>query len=161
MRYEPLEEDWGMGAGDDLEKLEIADSARRKFLMDGKMDKMTSSNSRQTTIRVWTLEETMCRRILENLVEGTVRKSTFMTSLQEDLEIAWVSRQEPLCEEMANQEKPGPEGRKEEVPDIPEGSKPGVDEEKETIPEGWKGDEPEEVRRDRTTGCTYHQTSRR
>ena len=41
MRYEPLEEDWGMGAGDDLEKLEIADSARRKFLMDGKMDKMT------------------------------------------------------------------------------------------------------------------------
>ena len=70
-----------------------------------------------------------------------------------------MSRQEPLCEEMANQEKPGPEGRKEEVPDIPEGSKPGVDEEKETIPEGWKGDEPEEVRRARTTGGTYHHTS--
>ena len=92
MRYEPLEEDWGMGAGDDLERLEIADSARRKFLMDGNMDKMTNSNSRQTTIRVWTLEVTMCRRTLENLVEGTVRKSTFMTSLQEDLKIAWVSR---------------------------------------------------------------------
>ena len=31
--------------------------------------------------------------------KGAVRKSTFMTSLQKDLEIAWLSRQEPLCEE--------------------------------------------------------------
>ena len=81
MRYEPLEEDWGMGARDDLERLELEDSARRKFLMDEKMDKMTGSNSRQTTIRVWTIEETMYRKIVEHLVEGTVKKSTFTTSL--------------------------------------------------------------------------------
>ena len=85
MKYETLEEDWGLGAGEDLERLEMRDSARMKFLMDGKMDKLTSSNSRQTTIRVWTKEESMCRKMLENLVEETVKKSTFMNSLQDDL----------------------------------------------------------------------------
>ena len=76
MKYETLEDDWGMGAGEDLERLEREDSARRKFLMDGKMDKLTSSKSRHTTIRVWTMEESLCRKILENLVVGTVKKST-------------------------------------------------------------------------------------
>ena len=68
MKYETLEEDWGLGAGEDLERLEMEDS-----------------NSRQTTIRVWTKEESMCRKMLENLVEETVKKSTFMNSLQDDL----------------------------------------------------------------------------
>ena len=86
MKYETLEEDWGLGAGEDLERLEMEDTARRKFLMDGRMDKLTSSNSRQTTIRVWTKEESMCRKMLENLVEEIVKKSTFMNSLKDDLE---------------------------------------------------------------------------
>ena len=81
MKYETLEDDWGMGAGEDLERLESENSARKKFLMDGKVDKLTSSKSRQTTIRVWTMEETLCRKIIESLMEGTVKKSTFMTSL--------------------------------------------------------------------------------
>ena len=96
MKYEPLEDEWGMGAGEELDRLEETESAKRRFLMDGEIDKMAGSSSRQTTIKVWTLEETMCRKILENLVEGTVRKSNFMTSLRDNLEIAWVSRQEPL-----------------------------------------------------------------
>ena len=80
MKYETLEGDWGLGAGEDLERLEMDDSARRKFLMDGKMDKLTSSNSRQTTIRVMTKKESMCKQMLENLVEETVKKSTFRGS---------------------------------------------------------------------------------
>ena len=31
--------------------------------------------------------------------------------------------------------------------------------EEEITPEGWKGDEPKELRRARTTGCTLHLTS--
>ena len=68
MKYETLEDDWGMGAGEDLERLESENSARKKFLMDGKVDKLTSSKSRQTTIRVWTMEETLCRKVVESLV---------------------------------------------------------------------------------------------
>jgi hypothetical protein len=153
MKYETLEDDWGMGAGEDLERLEMYDSARRKFLMDGRMDKLASSKSRQTTIRVWTLEESLCREILENLVEGAVKKSTFMKNLQETLEMAWVSRQEPLDEEII------PEGRNEKEPDVPDGRKQADEQdaqEKETSPDGWKGDEPEVVRRARTTGGTDH-----
>ena len=43
-----------------------------------------------------------------------------------------------------------------------EGKEPGDHpdcQEKETDPEGWKRDEPEEVRRARTTGGTFHLTS--
>jgi hypothetical protein len=157
MKYETLEEDWGQGAGEDLERLEMEDSARRKFLMDGKMDKLAGSKSRQTTIRVWTMEESLCRKILENLMEETIRKSTFMDNLQEDLEVAWLSRQEPLHAD-------NPEGLKEKEPDVPDGRKLGEDqdqdgEKKKTSPEGWKGDEPEEERRARTTGSTHHHTS--
>ena len=36
MKYETLEDDWGMGAGEDLERLESENSARKKFLMDGR-----------------------------------------------------------------------------------------------------------------------------
>ena len=117
-----------------MERLESEDSARRKFLMDGKFDKMAGSNSRQTFIRLWTVEETICRKVLENLVEETVRKSMFMTSLQEELEVAWVSRQEPLCEERTGQKEPGQGGELEEVPIIPDGRKENLSEEKETIP---------------------------
>ena len=113
--------------------------------MDGQTDKMAGSSSRQTTIKVWTLEETMCRKILQNLVEGTVRKSSFMTSLQDNLEIAWVRRQEPLREELANkEEETSPEVRKEIVENVQEENEPEKDEprevqeskEKETIPIG-------------------------
>ena len=71
-----------MGTGEDLKRLELENSARKKFLMDGKVDKLTNSKSRQTTIRVWTVEETLCRKEVESLVKGAVKKSTFMTSLQ-------------------------------------------------------------------------------
>jgi hypothetical protein len=74
-----------MGAGEDLERLELENSARKKILMDGKVDKLTNSKSRQTSIRVWTVEETLCRKVVESLVKGAVKKSTLMTSLQEDL----------------------------------------------------------------------------
>jgi hypothetical protein len=94
--------------------------------MDGKMDRITGSNTRRTTIRVWTMEENMCRKIVENLVEGTVRKSTFMTSLHRGMVVAWVIRQEPLYVERTNPEEPSSEGRKEEVPDIPEGNLEGI-----------------------------------
>ena len=112
-----------MGAGEDLERLELKDSTRRKFLMDGQVDKMTGSKSRETTIRGWTMEEALCKKNVEKLVEGTVKKSTFMTSLKEDLEIAWLSRQEPLCEETILVGA--------EPEDIPECL------EEEIIPEGW------------------------
>ena len=170
-----------MGSGEDLERLEVEDSVRRKFLMDGKVDKMTSSKSIQTTIRVWTMEETLCREVVENLVEGTVRKSTFMTSLQEDLEIAWLSRQEPLCDEtilVGPEPESNPEGQEEEISSegwkgdepeevketlpegvMPEGDQEHREEENEISPEGWKGDEPEEVRCARATGGTHHQAS--
>jgi hypothetical protein len=62
MKYETMEEDWGQGAGEDLERLEMEDSAIMEFLMDGKIDKLAGSASRQTTIRVWTMEESLCRK---------------------------------------------------------------------------------------------------
>ena len=113
--------------------------------MDGKMDKRTSSKSRQTTVRLWTMEESLCRQIVKNLVEGTVKKSTFMSNLQEDLEIAWLSRQEPLCADSMEDEETTPEGWKEEEPDVPDERKPREEqdqdgEKKETSPEGWKWD---------------------
>ena len=122
----------------------------------------------------------MCRKIVENLVEGTVRKSTFMTNLQEDLEIAWLIRQEPLCDEtiLGPEPESNPEGQEEEISSegwkgdeqeevketlpegvLPEGDQEHREEENEISPEGWKGDEPEEVRCARTTGGTLHQTS--
>mgnify|MGYP007114561157 CR=1 FL=1 len=33
----------------------------------------------------------MCRKIVENLIEGTAKRSNFMSSLQEDLEMAWLA----------------------------------------------------------------------
>ena len=54
-----------------------------------------------------------------------------MTSLQEDLEIGWLSRQEPLCEETILVE-----AEPEIIPECPE---------EETSQEGWKGNEPDEV----------------
>ena len=80
MKYETLEEDWGNGAGDDLERIELEESARRSFLQDGQVDRKAGSNSRQTTIRIWKREELMCRKIVENLIEGTAKRSNFMYS---------------------------------------------------------------------------------
>ena len=149
MKYEPLEDDWGMGAGEELERLEETESAKRRFLMDGQVDKLAGQSSRQTTIRVWTLEETMCRKMLENLVEESVKKSKFMSSLQDNLEMAWVCRQEPLREEeeeMTSKKENIPEVKKEIVKDVQEENKSEkVDpregqenQKKETIPTGGK-----------------------
>jgi hypothetical protein len=152
-----------MGAGE-VGKVGKGGFSKKEVPNGWKMDKLKSSKPRQTTIRVWTMEKSLCRKILENLVEGTVKKSSFMTSLQDDLEIAWVSRQEPLCADSTENEETTPEGCNENEPDIPDGRKPGEDqdgEEKEASPEGLKGDEPEKERRARTTGGTHHHTSQR
>ena len=154
MKYETLEESWGDGAGEDLERIALEESAKRSFLQDGQVDRKAGSKSRQTTIRIWTREELMCRKIVENLIEDTAKRSNFMSSLQEDLEMAWLGRQEPLCEET----RAGKEVPEYHAVDQEEETKEEK-EEKEISPEGWKGDEPEEVRRARTTGGTLHQAS--
>ena len=147
MKFDTITEDWGNGIGEDMDKFEEQETARWKFLKDGETDKKAGTQTRQSTLRVWTGVELQCRELLNLIIDDCVTKEIFMSSLKEYLVVAWIANQEPL-----------------DVPDvITQGplvqAAVASGGEEETGPEGWKRDEPEEVRRARTTGGTDHPTS--
>ena len=130
-----------------MDKFEEQETARWKFLKDGETDKKAGTQTRQSTLRVWTGAELHCRKLLNLIVDDCVTKAIFMSSLKEDLVVAWIASQAPL-----------------DVTTLTSGTLLGVvpdvktqgqlvqaevaSEGKEgTGPEGWKRDEPEEVRR--------------
>ena len=69
LKYEKIEEDWGLGMGE-LDQIEQIEIAKTRFLASGTGHCMFGENKKQRTIRVWSETELWIRKMVRMLVEA-------------------------------------------------------------------------------------------
>ena len=131
LKYTIVDDEWGLGAGEDMKRMEEQEQAKSSFLKDGLTDCQAGKLERQTTIRIWSEAELLCRELVIETINQSNVIGYFKSSLEEGLK---AKRMEKLQQE--DQPKP-PETLKDgrENPDpepriVPAGRKV----EKEIIP---------------------------
>ena len=58
-----VDDEWGLGAGEDMKRMEEQEQAKSSFLKDGLTDCQAGKLERQTTIRIWSEAELLCREL--------------------------------------------------------------------------------------------------
>ena len=73
LKYAVMEDDWGLGDGEDLIRMENEEQAKKSFLKDGQTDCRAGKLEKQTTIKNWSESELICREIaLESIAQSRV-----------------------------------------------------------------------------------------
>ena len=100
-----MEDDWGLGDGDDMDRMEKEELEKETFLMAGNTDCMAGRSERQTTIKIWSEAELICREIaLESCNQSNVI-GKFMSDLGEQLRARISSKRSEPCLEDGSMQK--------------------------------------------------------
>ena len=124
LKFAVVEDDWGLGDGQDLRRMEEEENAKRSFLEDGQIDCQAGKLERQTTLRIWTEAEILCRELAIECIHQSKIIGNFKSNLAGQLRVKM------------DKEEQKAQKRAEESPEKLEGGKDGQLEEKERIPEG-------------------------
>ena len=84
LQFEVMDENWGEGVIDDLERME--GESTRKFLMDGSCNKRVDQKTTQSLLKPMTETELWCRKVVLEIIQCTAVRGKHLSSLKEVLE---------------------------------------------------------------------------
>jgi hypothetical protein len=65
--------------------MEEEESSRGKFLKGGERSQLRDSANKQTTIRIWSRQELLCRQISLDIISSSAGIGQFKSSLEEEI----------------------------------------------------------------------------
>ena len=143
LKYETVDEEWGLCDGEDLRRMEKEEQARSSFLKAGQTDCAQGKLERQTTLRIWSEAELMCRELAVEVMSQSKIIGTFKTNLEADLKTKLMDIQQQVTH---SQETNPPE----DVQDVEV-----VNKEKEIIPEVKKSGRKKKISKKRTINSMF------
>ena len=121
LKYAVMEDDWGLGDGEDLRRMEDEELAKTAFLQAGSTDRKAGKLEKQTMIRTWSEAELMCRELILESISQSEKTGKFMSDLGDQLREMISSRGRKLVQKDGGSqeehqletepEDPTPEGR--------------------------------------------------
>ena len=98
LKYAVMEDDWGLGDGEDLKRMENEELAKRTFLQAGRTDCKAGKQEKQTIIRTWSEAELICREIVLESISQSRKTGKFMSDLGEQLRMMISDRESKLSQ---------------------------------------------------------------
>ena len=139
LKYAVMEDDWGLGDGNDMQRMENEELARMNFLEAGNTDCKAGKVEKQTTIKIWSKAELTCREIVLGSILQSRIIGKFKVNLEEQLKARISARKTKILQE---------DGARHQEPQ--NNTLKSVD----TLPEGWKAENPDKAKDDKKQlGC--------
>ena len=134
-----MEEDWGLGDENDIQRMENEELARMIFLESGNTDCKAGKLEKQTTIKIWSKAELTCREIvLESILQSRII-GEFKINLEEELKARISARKTKILQE---------DGAKHHEPQN------NTLETVDTLHEGWKAENSDKAKQEvKQLGC--------
>ena len=124
---------WMMsGDGDDLKRMEDEEHAKSSFLKDGQTDCQAGELERQSTIRIWSEAELLCRELAIETIIQSKTIGNFKSNLDVEIRAKMMDRQKQKDQNLETKPQEN----------LKDGSDQQLEEaqEQERIPEGRKMD---------------------